>query len=171
MRRDTEDKAAWVQGSKADEDRFREICSFYHDLELVEGRMYDPDFLLVGSGNFGELKHRETPFHQAGRLFGIPPRFAFTYNVRDHARYRRDFPGVHIFVRCVWLKQDPRFQAEEFLDACGHGSFLYWDRLVKDAPVHHYGRREDDSVNKKRSYVLDIRNFPLLWFTGDRVYV
>jgi len=171
MRLDTEDKAAWVQGSKAGEDRFREICGLYWDLELVENSdIYGPDFVMVLSGVEAEYKHRETPFHQAGRLFGIPPRYAFTYNVRDHVRYRREYPGVHIFVRCVWLKQDPRFRPERFLDACGHGSFAYWDKLVQAAPIHHYGRREDDPVNKKRSYVLDIRDFPHLWWTDGRVY-
>lgn len=169
---DTEDKDAWAQYSVLWEDRFRQICRLYHDFKLARGPdPYGPDFTIVSSGRPAELKHREEPFFMSEKLFGIPPRFAFTYNVRDHHRYKVKYPNLYIFVRTVWLIHNPRFDPVRFLDACGHGSLQYWDKVVKNAPIHHYGKRVDDPENKKRSYVLDIRDFPHLWWTDGRVYV
>jgi len=171
-RPDTEDKQAWTEGSKLKEKRFVDICQRYHGMDIhLSPEKFGPDLLMYPGPRTAELKARCTPFYTAWRRYEIPVRWAFTYNVRDHERYIAKYPGLFMFFWLSWIKHDPKYTPVEFVDICAWAHLEYVDRVVRQAPIHHYGKRVDDPVNKKRSFVLDIRDFPQFWLTEGRIYL
>jgi hypothetical protein len=113
-------------------------------------------------GELSELKAQTTPFFTS-RRYGIPPRYAATFNRKDYERYLADWPEIFICFWINWTHTVWNFIVVEPMNQVFGIHFADLRGLIADAPEHFYTRRKTDvRPNAKSSFVLDVRDMPLL---------
>lgn len=103
-----------------------------------------------------DLKTVSTAWRKSQELFGIPPDYAVSVNVKDFRRYSKKCPNVLIVI-------DARFSVEssgKYLLTLPRAQWLIENGFAKR---HEYmGRVYDTKGNAKESYVFDLRHLDKL---------
>lgn len=110
-----------------------------------------------------ELKYAQTPFFLSESKYGIPPRFAYTFDVKDELHYKAlgrefylvifiDYPEFYGFGQSIKPLRDIYLTTWSALNV-----------LIQDAirtnRIHTYKNRVNDQIgNGRQSYILDVRN-------------
>ena len=168
----TEDKKYWVEkyGLKH-ELRFIEIIKSLgdYDLKINPEKTEDPTSIdYIWNGQLADLKTQTTPFFTSAR-YGIDARYAVTFNRNDYERYleyeKRLQKPVQIFFWIDWQQLTWNDKSINYLFGIYYGSLRRIKKMVLDgAPEHAYLRRKNDiKGNAKSSFILDIRNFNMIY--------
>lgn len=163
----TEDKDWWLHHGEKLEIDFVKICREQLKLDMVINpkKLTDPTVpdLLV-NGKLADLKTQNTPFFTASR-YNIDPRFAVTFNRKDYQRYKQLYPEIDIYFWIDWTQLEYKSNKVEHLSGIFLLPFKDLESLIENgAREHNYINRTDDVIgNAKSSFILDIRNFQILF--------
>jgi len=164
----TEDKQWWLQHGEALEEKFVEVCNYLGiNAQINPAKTEEataPD--LVVNGIVADLKTQNTPFFTTEKSFGIPPRYAFSFNRKDYERYQEFYPNIDIYVWIDWQMTSSDYGITvDYLYGIYQLPFREVARLIEEgAPEHTYRKRTgDQDGNAKSSFMLDIRKFKKIY--------
>lgn len=162
---DLQDKAVWCKEGFKTEEVFVDLHGKALQIQInpeKETNAYAPD-LIEASGNLADLKTQNTPFFKSEKLYGIPPRYAVVFNLKDRTRYNSKYPLITVYFWVDWVSVG--FQMGNYrkniepLIGVWKIEMPSFNDLLNLAPVHNYQQRiSDQKGNAKGSYILDIRN-------------
>jgi len=129
----------------------------------------------VWRDGYADLKTQTTPFFTSGS-YGIPSRFAVTFNRIDYERYSDYLAGgnkIYIFFWLNWNETRMRDYCTDYLFGVYLDDFCeIKKRIEAGAPEHIYCRRHDDrNRNARSSFLLDIRKSRTVIQIPERRYV
>jgi hypothetical protein len=174
----TEDKLAYCK--KASDEQEPKFVEFMNGLNgLVKLKMnpdkeFDPyTHDLTVHGAPGDLKTQDTPFFKAEVLYDIDPQWAITYNHKDYLRYKSKYTdkGSDIILFFdVTRKNETKYDVKTFpMRAIFYTKASDVEKLIESSqvPLHEYiNRKNDTSGNAKNSYVIDVRRFNMIYYSG-----
>jgi hypothetical protein len=174
----TEDKLSYC--NKASKDQEPKFVDFINNLGgLIKLRInpakendpYTHDLLV--NDFCGELKTQDTPFFKSKSLYGIDPQWAVTYNHKDYLRYKKNYTstgGDIIIFFDVTRKEEAKYGVKTFpMRSVFYTKASIIERLIEkeSAPLHEYTNRKNDTQgNAKNSYVIDVRKFRMIYYSG-----
>lgn len=161
-----QDKTTWCKEGFKTEEVFIEIYGKKLQLQInpeKDHNPYAPDLAEIVTRKLADLKVQNTPFFKAQNLYNIPPTFAVVFNLKDKLRYEKYYPQIDIYFWIDWVAVT--FEMGSFkirvnpLYGVFKISFQLLLKILKNAPLHSYAQRRNDTKgNAKQSYVLDIRH-------------
>lgn len=135
----------------------------------VEGKYWEPDlevWNVSGDWQLGELKTHWSPFFKSQEFFGIPAKFAFTFDVTDldnwTAKNKPD--GMRIFFLTVYPESEMFGVRCPGVVAVYEATFGEVKALAEKAQVRSQNNRQDTGngrdakSNKVKKIRLDVRN-------------
>jgi len=145
----TEDKLAWCEaGAAAEGDFVAQANIVGWGVSLNPGKLQDKythDFMGYVPM---DLKSIRTQWRESERLFGIPPEYAVSVNVKDLRRYRDKYPNILIVLDVRW--------AGRYMLTVPRAQWLLREGRAKR---HEYQNRQDDEAgNAKDSLIFDLRD-------------
>jgi len=180
----TEDKSAYCQ--LASDIQEPEFVTFLNTLPFTsykakinpnkKNNPYTHD--LIVNRFKSDLKTQDTPFFLANKLYNIDPQWAITYNHKDYINYKKNYTNKNIEMLLFFdLKRK---------DEINYGIQTYPMRAVfitkaaviekmienNEIPLHEYKNRKDDlNGNAKNSYVIDVRKFQMIYYSGKSIKI
>jgi hypothetical protein len=162
---DTEDKPRWCADGETKEHAFIRMWGGRIGYKMNPQKKYDkflPDLISTQTSALADLKSQHTPFFTAMKTYGIEPKYAVVFNVKDRVRYDKLYPEIDIvyYVNWIAVKADIHGQIYQVSPFMGIYKIPFKEFLpiLDQAPVHKYGRRISDlQGNAKESYLFDIR--------------
>jgi|ETNmetMinimDraft_16_1059900.scaffolds.fasta_scaffold21530_1 hypothetical protein len=163
---DLQDKAVWCKDGASTEEVFVEMHGGLLGIQInpeKENDPYAPDLISTQNQILGDLKTQNTPFFKSESLYGIPPRYAVVFNLKDRRRYNEKYPNIEIFYWVDWVSigfemGSTRIDIEPLIGVWKI-AMPSFNELLDKSPVHSYQqRRYDTKGNAKGSYVFDIRD-------------
>jgi len=162
--RDLQNKSWWHHHGVDKENAF---VNKYGDLlqviinPLKESDPQVPDLYRLQFEKLAELKTQNCPFFQAQSRFNLDPQYTVVFNLKDELLYSSQYPEIDIYFWVDWhaVKFENRHSNITVNQMTGVWliSFSDLSLLCKEAPVHSYGQRRDDTRgNAKSSYVLNL---------------
>lgn len=181
----TEDKLAYcIKASEEQEPAFVEfINSLNNDLIKIKinpDKEHDPytHDLIINNKIPGDLKTQDTPFFKANILYNIDPQWAITYNHKDYIRYKEKYTNKR---QEIILFFDVRRKVQTMFDytikpmrSIFYAKASEIESLIENGmvPLHEYKNRVNDtSGNAKNSYVIDVRLFTMIYFSGKGIKI
>lgn len=170
---DPQDKSWWLEAGLRREVGFVETIAPGLGLTAIinpakEHDPYAPDLMV--NGGLADLKCQTTPFFRAESFYGVPVRYAVTFNRVDCQRYAEQHPDIDLVWWVHWDQTIMRFRdGSTVRTAPLAGVWIVPFQAVAagiDADnytLHEYiHRRGDMRGNARDSYVLDLRDFDQL---------
>jgi len=163
---DLQDKGPWCKhGASKEEvfvDKYGEKLNIIVNPEKVTNP-YAPDLSYSSPSKLADLKTQNTPFFQAKSRFGLDPQYAVVFNHKDRIRYQKNHPDIDIYFWVEWLAlkfEHLNGNVEVTpMEGVWKISFGELDKVLKNAPLHYYGQRRNDTKgNAKASYVIDLNS-------------
>ncbi len=181
----TEDKLAYcIKASDEQEPAFVNfINSLGNDLikmEINPDKVHDPytHDLIINGKIPGDLKTQDTPFFKSDILYNVDPQWAITYNHKDYLRYKEKYTnkgGNIILFFDVKRKAQTMFDhTTQPMRAIFYAKASEIESLIesKTVPLHEYQNRVNDtSGNAKSSYVIDVRLFNMIYYSGKGIKI
>jgi hypothetical protein len=174
----TEDKLAYCKkASDEQEPRFVDFVNALGGLVKLkinpdkENDPYTHDLLVHGAP--GDLKTQDTPFFKAEVLYDIDPQWAITYNHKDYLRYKKKYTDqgndIVLFFD-VTRKDEVKYDVKTFpMRGIFYAKASEVEKLIEssEVPLHEYlNRKNDTEGNAKSSYVIDVRRFNMIYYSG-----
>jgi hypothetical protein len=180
----TEDKLAYCkEASDTQEPLFVEFlnnldrCNFKAEINPdKETNPYTHD--LIVNGYSSDLKTQDTPFFKANKLYNIDPQWAITYNHKDYMNYKKKYTNNNkqfLIFFDVTRKNEEMFGVNTFaMRAIFVAKASEIELIIESAqvPLHEYINRKDDQKgNAKSSYVIDVRKFSMIYYSGKSISI
>tara|TARA_R110001606_G_scaffold399032_2_gene580025 strand:+ start:417 stop:923 length:507 start_codon:yes stop_codon:yes gene_type:complete len=121
---------------------------------------YAPDLFILKTSVSGDLKMLKEPFYKSQKIYGIPPKYCWTFNPSDLFEYTTKYSDI--FGIFIWKQ----FEKSTKYDICiDKEESVYYVTLfdlkkiiIKSGKIHHYIRRMNDTNgNSYGSYGIDLR--------------
>lgn len=172
----TEDKNWWLLYGNKKEEAF---IKFAEEKGILPGIQLNPERPMkpwlpefIYEGKYADLKEQTTPFFTA-KKYNVPPRYAFTLNVRDVNDIAEKYSGCQLIIYINWLAvRFQMFSGGQIINEISvvplQGVWLLkpidLEIFLTNSPIHSYKRRFNDTRgNAKDSYVIDVRKLNLIW--------
>lgn len=174
----TEDKLSYCkEASDVQEPAFVEFINGLNGLVTLRinpDKEFDPyTHDLIVNGAPGDLKTQDTPFFKSETLYDIDPQWAITYNHKDYLRYKKKYTSVGknvVLFFDVTRKDEVKYDVKTFpMRAIFYTKASDIEKMIenKEVPLHEYlNRKNDDQGNAKSSYVIDVRRFNMIYYSG-----
>lgn len=167
----TEEKKAWCELGLEQEYKFVDsVCPALGISACMNPEKktnpYVPDIYV--KEKLSDLKYQGTPFFTAGIQWGISPRYAVSFNLKDFVRYSTRYPEIMVYFWIHWevleYQLGDNLIKVPMLRGVWETPFQELKKEVKRHPIVHYyaGRCNDNQGNAKDSFILDIRKFTCL---------
>jgi hypothetical protein len=181
----TEDKKAYCK--KASDEQEPAFVEFINSLnnELIKIKInpdkdHDPytHDLIINDKIAGDLKTQDTPFFKSEILYNVDPQWAITYNHKDYLRYKEKYTNnnkdIIIFFDVNRKSETLYEQSTQLMRAVFYAKASEIESLIENnlVPLHEYQNRvNDNSGNAKSSYVIDVRLFNMIYFSGKSIKI
>ncbi len=143
-----DDRQYWLQQGQIKELEFIELYGSRLGLKINPDKKhnkYAPDLEYTDGVGKAELKTQSTPWRRAYELFGIPPRFAFSFDEAAALRYSLYYPDLDVY---LWDERE------------GAVFFVNMQSLVRYLPTcqkHIIKSRVELGSATDRVFIMDLR--------------
>jgi len=160
---DTEIRKEWYENAEAWEvdfvkkfgDRFTLIINPSKSISK-----YSPDLFILKTSVSADLKLLKEPFYKSQKIYGIPPKYCWTFNPSDLFEYSAKYcDNFGIFIWKVFEKSSKYNVDIEKEQSVYYVTLFDLKKLImKSGKIHHYIRRMNDTNgNSFGSYGIDLR--------------